>query len=127
MPPFTGRHSQERRHAQNHPEKQMHARGPLHLSDLSDRIIPKASRIVANVLTPSGDLSAGIKRRQLFHFLELTIEIEGISRCRYRFFYAASRPWHPAEATCIVVDVLEDIAVCWRAGFPQIIIALCDI
>jgi hypothetical protein len=48
----------------------------LHLSDLSDRGIPKASRIVANVLTPSGDLSAGITRRQLFHFLELTIEIE---------------------------------------------------
>jgi hypothetical protein len=52
-------------------------RGPFHLSDLSDRGIPKASRIVVNFLTPSGDLSAGIKRRQLFHFLELTIEIEG--------------------------------------------------
>jgi hypothetical protein len=46
--------------------KAENARGPLHLSDLSDRGIPKASRIVVNVLTPSGDLSAGIQRRQLF-------------------------------------------------------------
>ena len=46
------------------------------VSDLSDRGIPKALRIVANVLTPSGDLSAGIKRRQLFHFVGIDVEIE---------------------------------------------------
>ena len=46
------------------------------VSDLSDRGIPKALRIVANVLTPPGDLSAGIKRRQLFHFVGIDVEIE---------------------------------------------------
>jgi hypothetical protein len=47
----------------------------LHLSDLSDRGIPKAARMHrGHVLTPSGDLiSAGTKRRQLLHLRELTI------------------------------------------------------
>ena len=84
-------------------------RGPLHVSDLSDRGIPKAFCIMVNVLTPSGDLSAGIKRRQLFHFLELTIEIE-LSK-PYHCSLVLLRDRGIAEATCIVVDVLEDVAV----------------
>jgi len=53
------------------------------VSDLSDRGIPKALRIVANVLTPSGD-----------HFFLVLLRDRGIS-----------------EATCIVVDVIEDVVV----------------
>ena len=70
---------------------------------------------MVNVLTPSGGLSAGIiKRRQLFHFLELTIEIE-LSK-PYHCSLVLLRDRGIAEATCIVVDVL-DVAQCWRAGF----------
>jgi hypothetical protein len=75
------------------------------LSDLSDRGIPKASRIVANVLTPSGDLSAGIKRRQLFLFVGIDVEIERSKT--YHFSLVLLRDHGIAEATCIVLDVLD--------------------
>jgi hypothetical protein len=77
------------------------------LSDLSDRGIPKAFRIVANVLTPSGDLSAGIQRRQLFHFVEIYVEPSKT----YHFSLVLIRDRGIVEATCIVVDVLEDVSV----------------
>jgi hypothetical protein len=79
--------------------------------DQSDRGIPKAFRIVVNVLTPSGDLSAGIQRRQLFHFVGIDVEIEPSKT--YHFSLVPFRDRGIAEATCIVVDSL-----CWRAGFP---------
>ena len=79
------------------------------VSDLSDRGIPKALRIVANVLTPSGDLSAGIKRRQLFHFVGIDVEIERSKT--YHFSLVIVRDRGIPEATCIVVDVLEDAAM----------------
>jgi hypothetical protein len=71
------------------------------------RGIPKAARIVANVLTPSGDLLAGIKRRQLLHLWELTIETEGSSR--YSIFLMLLRDRGIPEATCIVVNVLASV------------------
>ena len=107
MPPFTGRHSQGTRRTIL--EDRGTLRGPLHVSDLSDRGIPKAFRIMVNVLTPSGDLSAGIKRRQLFHFVGIDVEIE-LSK-PYHCSLVLLRDRGIAEATCIVVDVLEDVGV----------------
>jgi hypothetical protein len=65
---------------------------------------------MANVLTPSGDLSAGIKRRQLFHFVGIDVEIER-SKTYYFSLVLPLRDLGVPEATCIVVDVLKDVAV----------------
>ena len=86
------------------------------VSDLSDRGIPKALRIVANVLTPSGDLSAGIKRRQLFHFVGIDVEIERSKT--YHFSLVIVRDRGIPEATCIVVDILAPSGD-YYAGFSR--------
>jgi hypothetical protein len=80
---------------------------------------------VANVFAPSSDLSAGIQRRQLFHFAGIYVEIERSKT--YRFCLVLLRDRGIPEATCIVVDVLDPsvffVCVC-VLDFPQIMIAL---
>jgi hypothetical protein len=87
------------------------------LSDLSDRGIPKASRIVANVLTPSGDLSAGIERGQLFHLVGIDVD-RNIERSKtYHFSLVLLRDRGIAEATPVSSSTSSKTLQCWRAGF----------
>jgi hypothetical protein len=92
------------------------------VADPSDRGIPKALRIVANVLTPSGDLSTGIKRRQLFHFVGIDVEMNEAKLTTF-LCGATSRLWHRGSNLYRRRRPRRRCSAGVQ-GFPQIIIAL---